>query len=252
MGLDYDSHPEDRVYDFNCTRCRTTVRIFEEIHPQARRLHCSDGYLLELLTMKEEEEQIIDMETSRMFLGELPDLAAKIRQKENKLRNFLYRKEITLKTILFQIQHDISKGARFSSVANTKNRAGSPDATSPVLGPDKCLERHCRICGNQMRLEYRWNSRERQYYFGCARCGTIVRLVEDIIREMREDYRNDGCVLEPLTGKEEVLQTVMGQAGEWFYEKFLLRYRKDIRTKRSVRDRQERNRFSDDETESLR
>jgi hypothetical protein len=31
MELKYDFNPENRVYDFSCTRCGTTVHVFEEI-----------------------------------------------------------------------------------------------------------------------------------------------------------------------------------------------------------------------------
>ncbi|MDE1728958.1 MAG: hypothetical protein KGH81_07275, partial [Thaumarchaeota archaeon] len=137
------------------------------------------------------------------------------------------------------------------SSVHGRNQTGSSDSVEPRLGPDKCLERKCRICNDLMRLEYGWNSKERQYYFHCIKCGTMVRLTEDIIKEMRKDYKNDGYLLEPLTRKEKMRQTVIGMAGEWIFEKLFQLYRKSFEVK-SVKTEQKVKRLSYDEAEKLR
>lgn len=99
----------------------------------------------------------------------------------------------------------------------------------PRLGPDKCLKRWCRICGKEMELEYDFNSENRVYDFRCTRCGTTVRLFEEIFKDMRETFRSDGRLLEPLTKEEEEEQISEGdkqnvlQRIRWQYKKKLER-----------------------------
>ncbi len=88
------------------------------------------------------------------------------------------------------------------------------------LGPDKCLKRWCRMCGREMELKYDFNPENRVYDFSCTRCGTSVRIFEEIISDMREAYREDGKLLEPLTKEEEEQQISDRKASKIFFEEY--------------------------------
>jgi hypothetical protein len=88
------------------------------------------------------------------------------------------------------------------------------------LGPDKCLKRWCRICGKEMELEYDFNPENRVYDFSCTRCGTTVRVFEEIISGMREAFREDGRLLEPLTKEEEEQQISDREASSVFFKEY--------------------------------
>ena len=119
----------------------------------------------------------------------------------------------------------------------------------PRLGPDKCLKRWCRMCGNEMELEYDFNPENRVYDFSCTRCGTMVRVFEEIITEMREAYRYNGRLLEPLTKEEEEQQISDKEASRVFL--------KDGNNTGRWKEREgianrERYRLDDNEAEKLR
>ena len=77
-----------------------------------------------------------------------------------------------------------------------------------ILPPDSCLKRWCRICLKEMKLKYNYDSEYRVYDFQCLRCGTIIRVYEEIMESMRDTYMEDGYPLEPLTRDEKVAQAL--------------------------------------------
>lgn len=252
MGLEYDSHSEDRVYKFSCTTCGTIIPIFEEINQNMRQILQREGHLLEPMTREEEEEQAVETKSTEVFFRDHPELVERLKREENRLFDLLYIQKLVLKNVL--LSYKIRYRAvidRESSGIHRNQADSSSSAVEPRLGPEKCLERRCRICNDLMRLEYEWNSKLRQYCFHCIKCGTVVRLVEDIIKEMRKDYKNDGYTLEPLTRKEKMRQTVVSLAGEWIFEKLSQQYKKSIGVK-SVRIKQKINRLSYDEAERMK
>jgi len=88
------------------------------------------------------------------------------------------------------------------------------------------------------------------YDFSCTRCGTTVRVFEEIIREMREAYRDDGRLLEPLTKEEEEQQISDREASKVFFKE----YGNNTRSwkEREGFEKRERYRLDDDEAEKLR
>ena len=78
-----------------------------------------------------------------------------------------------------------------------------------MFPPDKCLKRLCRICNREMELNYDFDSENMVYDFNCTRCGTTVRIFEEIIKCVREGWRHDGRLLEPLTKEEEEINALM-------------------------------------------
>lgn len=220
MTLEYDSHSDDRVYDFSCTRCGTMVRIFEEIFQETRERLRSEGKLLEPLTREEEEEQILDKKATTVFLKEHSQLVQKLGKRKNKFYEFLHRSESTLQDALY-CRHSTSRDYRISRNRYSKNQTGRY-TNVPVLGPERCLKRRCRTCEIEMESRYGFNSRERRYRFHCTRCGTTVHLLEETFKDMRECYKNDGYILEPLTKSEQVLQTLGGQTVKCFFQKLSL------------------------------
>ncbi|MGI0061837.1 MAG: hypothetical protein ACREBA_05225 [Nitrosotalea sp.] len=134
------------------------------------------------------------------------------------------------------------------SITNSKNQEYTME---PRLGPDKCLKRWCRMCGKEMELEYNFNPENRVYDFSCKRCGTTVRLFEETFREMRESYRYDGRLLEPLTKEEEEEQVSDREANKVFFEEHLGNTRKSWKEKEGIVNR-ERYRLDDSDAEKLR
>ncbi|MGI0093898.1 MAG: hypothetical protein ACREA8_07330, partial [Nitrosotalea sp.] len=116
--------------------------------------------------------------------------------------------------------------------------------------PDKCLKRWCRMCGKEMELEYNFNPENRVYDFSCKRCGTTVRLFEETLKEMREAYRYDGRLLEPLTKEEEEQQISDKEASKVFL-KDGNNTGKSWKEKEGI-EKRERYRLDDNEAEKLR
>ena len=71
------------------------------------------------------------------------------------------------------------------------------------LGPDKCVIRFCRQCGNPMKQEsYEWDSDYRWYGFHCISCNYDVKIGENITQDIRSLDIENGDYLEPLTKEE--------------------------------------------------
>ncbi|HEX5457139.1 MAG TPA: hypothetical protein VFX64_01995 [Candidatus Nitrosotalea sp.] len=134
------------------------------------------------------------------------------------------------------------------SITNGKNQEYTME---PRLGPDKCLKRWCRICGKEMELEYDFNPDNRVYDFSCTRCGTTVRIFEDTFKEMRDAFRSDGRLLEPLTEEEEAKQVSDMEASKIFFKEYLGNTRKSWKEKEGIANRK-RYKLDDNEAEKLR
>ena len=114
----------------------------------------------------------------------------------------------------------------------------------PPFGPDECLRRLCRICGKEMESRFDSDGEVRIYDFDCKRCGTTVRLFEEIMTEMRQTFKDDGRILEPLTREEEAKQASEINVDEDFFKEFPNNIRKwkerwEINLKRSMLDDEE-------------
>ena len=118
----------------------------------------------------------------------------------------------------------------------------------PPFGADECLRRWCRICGKEMESRFDSNGEVRVYDFDCKRCGTTVRLFEEIMEEMRQTFKDEGKILEPLTREEEAEQASGNNVDEDFFEEFPSNIRKwkerrEINLKRSRLDDEEANKL---------
>lgn len=101
-----------------------------------------------------------------------------------------------------------------------------------------------------MELEYDYNGENRTYDFSCTRCGTTVRVFEEILEEMRQAFSDAGKALEPLTREEEDKQAYSIKADNDFFEKFPDNVRR-LKERQGVRNGK-RQRLDDSEAEKLK